>query len=60
MIDADFLAVLACPICDDRPPLREEGDILVCTRAGHRYPVKDGIPHLLPEDELGNASEAKS
>jgi len=57
MIDADFLAILACPICDDRPPLREEGDILVCTRAGHRFPVKDGIPFLMPEDELSNLPE---
>ena len=52
MIDAEFLAILACPVCDDRPPLRQEGDVLVCTRAGHRFPIKNGIPHLMPEDEL--------
>ena len=58
MIDADFLAILACPICDERPPLKEEGDILVCTKVGHRFPVKDGIPHLMPEDELSNQPAA--
>lgn len=59
MIDPEFLAVLACPICEDRPPLREDGDELVCTKAGHRFPVRDGIPHLMPEDEL-SAAEAKA
>ncbi|MFI5385651.1 MAG: Trm112 family protein [Fimbriimonadales bacterium] len=58
MIDADFLAILACPICEDRPPLRQEGDVLICTKAGHRFPVKDGIPHLMPEDEM-TAGEPK-
>ena len=52
MIDADFLAILACPICDDRPALTQEGNVLVCTAKGHRFPNKDGIPHLLPEDEI--------
>ena len=56
MIDPEFLAILACPICDERPALREEGDVLVCTKAGHRFPVKEGIPHLLPEDELSHAA----
>ncbi len=55
MIDPDFLAILACPVCDGRPPLREEGELLICTAKGHRFPVKDGIPHLLPEDELTEA-----
>ena len=52
MIDPEFLAILACPVCDERPPLREEGDYLVCSKAGHGFPVKDGIPHLLPEDVI--------
>ena len=56
MIDPEFLAILACPICDDRPALREEDGILICTKAGHRFPIKDGIPHLLPEDEMSQES----
>ena len=59
MIDADFLAILACPICSERPPLRLDGDTLVCTKAGHRFPIKDGIPHLLPEDEIGAQSQSE-
>lgn len=52
MIDPGLLEILACPLCDDRPPLREEGDFLVCTVCGARFPVVDGIPHLLPESAV--------
>lgn len=52
MIDKDLLAILACPICDSRPPLREEGAFLECTVCHCRYPVLEGIPHLLPEDAI--------
>ena len=39
---------LACP--RDRAELVREGDELVCPH-GHRYPLVDGIPVLLLEDE---------
>lgn len=52
MIDKDLFAILACPVCDERPPLRQEGDYLICTKAGHGFPVVDGIPHLLPENAI--------
>jgi uncharacterized protein len=52
LIDADLLALLACPTCDERPPLQEEGGYLVCTRCGRGYPVVDDIPHLLPENAI--------
>jgi len=40
--------VLACP--RDRGALEREGDELVCA-SGHRYPLVDGIPLLLLEEE---------
>lgn len=52
LIDKDLLSILACPVCDARPPLRESGNYLVCTEAGHGFPVVDGIPHLLPENVI--------
>jgi len=52
LIDKDLLSILACPVCDTRPPLRETGSYLVCTLAGHAFPVVDGIPHLLPENVI--------
>lgn len=52
MIDPELLAMLGCPLSPARPPLREEGDRLVCTECGAAFPVVDGIPHLLPEDAI--------
>ena len=52
MIDPTLLAMLACPRCADRPALALDGDQLVCPRCGARYPIVDGIPHLLPESAI--------
>ncbi len=45
MIDAELLKILACPV--DKAPLTLEGDRLVCTQCGRRYPIRDGIPVML-------------
>lgn len=50
MIDPGLLEILACPRCDDRPPLRLQGSHLICDRCQSAYPIVDDIPHLLPED----------
>lgn len=52
MIDPELLKALGNPLEPDRPPLREEGDYLVCTKTGVGFPVVNGIPHLLPEDAI--------
>lgn len=51
-IDPELLEILACPLCDDRPPLELIEEHLVCTKCGSRYPIEDGIPRLLPEDAI--------
>jgi uncharacterized protein YbaR (Trm112 family) len=43
-----MLAVLVCPV--DKSELRLEGDELVCTVCGRRYPVVDGVPNMLVDD----------
>lgn len=50
VLDARLLEILRSPLLPDGPPLVQEGDWLVCREGGHRFPVVDGIPHLLPED----------
>jgi uncharacterized protein YbaR (Trm112 family) len=52
MIEQELLDILACPVCDSRPPLRQEQGYLICTLKGHGYPVVDDIPHLLPENVI--------
>jgi uncharacterized protein YbaR (Trm112 family) len=49
MIDPQHLALLACPLCPERPPLRLEGDHLVCP-CRKAFPIIDGIPHLVREE----------
>jgi uncharacterized protein len=48
-IDPELLTLLACP-SDDHAPLREDGDSLVCTFCGSRFPIDDGIPVLLIDE----------
>jgi len=48
MIDPVLLEMLACPLC--KAPVRLEGDRLICTACGRRYPIRDGIPAMRPED----------
>jgi uncharacterized protein YbaR (Trm112 family) len=52
VLDPDLLRLLGNPLEPDRPPLRQEGEYLVCTRTGVAFPIRDGIPHLLPEDAI--------
>ena len=47
MINEDLLALLVCPI--GKAPLRLEGEMLVCTRCGPRFAIKDDIPDMLME-----------
>ena len=52
-IDADILAILACP-SDDHAPLLEQSrdgaEVLVCSYCATVYPIRDGIPVLLADD----------
>jgi uncharacterized protein YbaR (Trm112 family) len=48
MVSEDLLALLVCPM--GKAPLRREGDVLVCTRCGPRFVIRDGIPNMLIEE----------
>jgi hypothetical protein len=47
-LDAELLKILVCPLT--RSPLRQEGEELVATVGGLRYPIRDGIPVLLMDE----------
>jgi len=48
MIDKELLGILACPAC--KADVKLEGDRIVCTKCGRRYPVKDDIPIMLIDE----------
>ncbi|MBI4279753.1 MAG: Trm112 family protein [Armatimonadetes bacterium] len=48
MIDKSLLEILACPVC--KTPVDLQGDRLVCTKCGRRYPIRDGIPVMLVDE----------
>lgn len=48
----ELLTKLACPACEDRPPLKLQGDYLVCETCLRAYPIRDGIPVLLVEEAI--------
>ena len=50
MIDQDLVEILACPEC--RGEVRMEGDWIVCTSCGLKYPIRDGIPILLIDEAV--------
>jgi uncharacterized protein YbaR (Trm112 family) len=49
VISSDLLEILVCPV--DKQDVKLEGDHLVCTSCGRTYPIEDGIPNMLVEEE---------
>jgi uncharacterized protein YbaR (Trm112 family) len=50
MLTQEFLDILRCPLDPAGSRLDLVGDALVCQRCRVRYPIKDGIPSLIPEE----------
>jgi uncharacterized protein YbaR (Trm112 family) len=48
MVSEELLALLVCPL--GKAPLKHEGDILICTRCGPRFTIKDDIPNMIIEE----------
>jgi len=48
MINKELLDILACPAC--KADVKLEGDRIVCTKCGRRYPIKDDIPIMLVDE----------
>lgn len=62
-VDSALLEMLRCPLTLSR--LRLEGDELVAEVGGLRYPVREGIPQMLPEEAalpegVGSLAELKT
>ena len=48
--DDNLIGLLVCPLT--RVPLKREDDQLVAETTGLRYPIRDGIPVLLPDQAI--------
>jgi uncharacterized protein YbaR (Trm112 family) len=52
VLNPDLLAILACPACEERPPLEQRGDYLICYQCRRAFPIRNDIPTLLVEEAL--------
>ncbi|MBT8212685.1 MAG: Trm112 family protein [Acidimicrobiia bacterium] len=50
LIDPELLSIMQCPKCHSELVERPEPPALVCTGCGLAYPVRDGVPVMLPEE----------
>ncbi len=50
-LDPKLIEILACP-ADHHAPVKAQGDVLVCTQCGLRFPIRDGIPVMLIDEAL--------
>ena len=48
MVSERLLEILACPL--GKAPVKLEGEYLVCTKCGAKYPIKDDIPVMLIDE----------
>jgi uncharacterized protein YbaR (Trm112 family) len=49
----EMLRLLVCPA--DHGKLSLEGQVLVCTTCGRHFPIEDGVPNMLLNDDEHNA-----
>ncbi len=49
-ISKDLFEILACPVCKSDLKYSKDKKGLICGKCKHTYPIKDGIPILLPPD----------
>ena len=57
--DPKLLAILVCPVTHGPLELDAEAGELVSRSAGLAYPIRDGVPIMLPEEarKLGGGGE---
>jgi uncharacterized protein len=51
LISSELLAIMQCPLCTGELAEQMEPPGLVCERCGHVYPVTDGIPNMIVDDD---------
>ena len=49
-LDKKLLEILVCPLSKKSLRYDENTNELICDESGLAYPIKDGIPVMLPEE----------
>ena len=49
-IDKTLLDILVCPVSKKSLSYDESSNELICKESGLAYPIRDGIPVMLPEE----------
>lgn len=52
LIDPQLKAILVCPVSRGKLEEDEERGYLLCAASGLAYPVRDGIPIMLPDEAV--------
>ena len=50
-IPKDLFDILACPLCKADLEYTKGKKGLLCSKCGEKYPIREGIPVLLPPNE---------
>lgn len=53
LIPKEIFDILACPLCKAELEYAKDKKWLVCSKCGEKYPIKGGIPILLPKNGKG-------
>ncbi len=61
-VDPKLLEILVCPLTKAPLHYNKGAQELVCKQSGLAYPIRDGIPIMLPEEarELSDAEKSGS
>lgn len=49
-VSEELLALLVCPLCRVKVELVEDKQGLLCPACRRLYPIRDGIPVMLPDE----------
>lgn len=55
-----ILDILVCPVCKGQLVLERERSELVCSPCRLAYPIRDGIPVMLPEEARALPAEEEA
>ncbi len=47
----DLMRILTCPICKSKLEYKKDKNILRCNKCKIDYPIKEGIPILMPSEK---------